>query len=159
MGGGYTHLPLSFPPRALCVVSSAPRNKPHELIPVELAKSTSPVAVVPQTMSSLYLNCVRNCRIKVYRRPISSIRFTSVSLRQLLATILLVCKEKWSRTMKSNGTGIVARRMSITIRILNGYLPDIYFVPRSHPANTCQEQTVVRAPAQGACATDISVVV
>jgi hypothetical protein len=30
-----------------------------------------------QTMSSLYLNCVRNCRITVYRRPTSSIRFIS----------------------------------------------------------------------------------
>jgi len=70
------------------------RNKQYELIPFELAKSTPPAAVVPRTMSSLHLNCVRNCRITVYRRPISSIRFISVSLRQLLATILLVCKAK-----------------------------------------------------------------
>jgi hypothetical protein len=70
------------------------RIKQYEFIPFELAKSTPPAAAVPQTMSSLYLNCVRNCRITVYRRPISSIRFISVSLRQLLATILLVCKAK-----------------------------------------------------------------
>ena len=68
------------------------RNKQYELIPFELAKSTPPAAVVPQTMSSLYLNFVRNCRITLNRRPLSSIRFISVSLRQLLATILLVCK-------------------------------------------------------------------
>src|SRR5260370_41614015 len=120
MGGGLYQLPFSSPRRAPGAVSSRclpqpsastdalsfgcsafrtnqwqlSRNKQYELIPFELAKSTPPAAVVPQTMSSLYLNCVRNCRITVYRWPISSIRFISVSLRQLLATILLVCKEK-----------------------------------------------------------------
>src|SRR6202051_5135344 len=120
MGGGLYSLPFSSPPRASGAVSSVclpqrsastdafsfgcsafitnqwqlSRNKQYELIPFELAKSTPPAAVVPQTMSSLHLNCVRNCRITVYRRPISSIRFISVSLRQLLATILLVCKGK-----------------------------------------------------------------
>ena len=123
----YTHFPFCSPPRASGSVSSVclpqrsastdafsfgcsalitdqwqrSRNKQYELIPIVLAKSTPPAAVVPQTMSSLYLNCVRNCRITVYRWPISSIRFISVSLRQLLATILLVCKAKWSRTMKA----------------------------------------------------------
>ena len=120
MGGWLIPPPISSPPRASGAVSSVclpqrsastdafsfgcsafitnqwqlSRNKQYELIPFELAKSTPPAAVVPQTMSSLYLNCVRNCRITVYRRPISSIRFISVSLRQLLATILLVCKAK-----------------------------------------------------------------
>jgi hypothetical protein len=41
------------------------RIKQYELIQFELAKSTPPAAVVPQTVSSLYLNCARNCRIKV----------------------------------------------------------------------------------------------
>src|SRR5258708_35039771 len=97
MGSWLMPPPISSPPRASDAVSSVcrpqrsastdafsfgcsafitnqwqlSRIKQCELIPFELAKSTPPAAVVPQTMSSLYLNCVRNCRITVYRRPIS----------------------------------------------------------------------------------------
>src|SRR5580704_16833841 len=53
------------------------RNKQYELIPFEMAKSTPPAAVVPQTMSSLLLDCPlmgnnRSRSARVSSRPTSS---------------------------------------------------------------------------------------
>jgi len=42
---------------------------------------------------------------------------------------------------------------------INDYLPNMYFVPPSHPASTCQEQMVAQELVEVACATDMLVVV
>ena len=101
---------------------------------------------------SLALQC------KLHPRPRRHVRQAHL---WLIATI-------WSAAVGSRPSSILLGRYAEPITssaflsidsCINDYLPNMYFVPPSHPASTCQEQMVARGRVEVACATDTLVVV
>ena len=78
----------------------------------ELAKSNFTDTLDASGVSSLYFNRISRGRAKFSRRSSSSFCAASSPLRQLLAAVLLVCKEKHKYTMRSHTAGKLCRAIA-----------------------------------------------